>query len=212
MIIDETFEGKSEAIGELLVRASDEIPKPIRFQAQPESFNGIKVWRVGREINRLKVVPVQTGCFMPRSVIQDEQLPLAVFLGNGFGKLIEEKLEYVGVDAIDDQTKERPGLRTDRTNHVLADVITQIWNGPRLTRLRPASTWPRIALDAGFVGEPEFKLIFLCAPFLKLRFEFFALGLILSLGPRTRYAQIEIQLMEPAQRGPIAQFNGELLF
>ena len=144
---------------------------------------------------------------MPGGIVQNEQLPFAFPLGNGLGKLIQEKLEYIGIDSINNETEESAGLWADRTDHVLADVIAQVRDRSRFAWLRPATSRPRIALDSGFIGEPEFELIGLLGPLEELFFEFRALRRILSFWPGTWDTQIEVQLVQPAQGGAIAQVD-----
>ena len=58
LIVHEIFESQDKAIGEFLIGARDEIPKPIGFEPEPKSFDRIEIRRVGRKINRFKVMPV----------------------------------------------------------------------------------------------------------------------------------------------------------
>ena len=80
-MIHEGAQGGAEPVDEFLIGASDEVPEPVGLESQPEPFNRVEVRRVARQIHRLEVMPVQSRGFVPRSVVQDEELRTPACLG-----------------------------------------------------------------------------------------------------------------------------------
>ena len=113
-----------EPVGEFLFGAGDEVPEPIGFEPQAEAFDGVEVGRVAGQELGLEVMPVQVFGLVPGSVVQDQQLPEAFLLGDGFGKLVQKTLEHGGVHAVHYKGEEFAALRGDRPDDVLPDMIT----------------------------------------------------------------------------------------
>ena len=148
---------------------------------------------------------------MPGRIVQDQELTHSFLFRHCFCHFIEEKLEDICIDSIDDQTEEPASLRSHCPNDILADVISQIRNRSAFARLNPSTARARIAFDAAFITKPEFHFR-ISDPLLEIFQESFSFLLILALRPGLRHAQMEIQFMQPAHGGAVAQLDLELFF
>ena len=80
-----------------------EVGKEVVFDPQPESFDGIEVGAVGRQVLRFKVMPTQRFGFVPTGVVHDENLSDSLFVRILLGKRIEKDLENIGVAVLEHQ-------------------------------------------------------------------------------------------------------------
>jgi len=145
-------------------------PQVVGFQAQPEAFDGIEIRAVGGQEAALKMMPVQPLGFVPARVVDDEDAPFAGIGRDGFGEVIQEALEAVGIHAVEDHGKAlagggRDGSRRrccgcDRPNTARAaccrarSIFVAVAGRLRLhihrhTKARPAG------LRAGRAGSPD---------------------------------------------------------
>jgi len=84
---------------------------------QRRSFDGIQVRRVAGQELGLEMMPVEPTRLVPRGVVEHACLGRP-----GFGELVQNALEHVGVHAVDDEGEEFP-LRGDGPDDVLADQV-----------------------------------------------------------------------------------------
>ncbi len=88
---------------------------------------GLKSGAVARQELALEVVPTEPGGFVPRRRRSRRRMRRFVRIWrDGFCEVIEGALEDVGIDAIEDQREALPGLRTDGTDDVGAEVVAEV--------------------------------------------------------------------------------------
>ena len=96
----------------------------------PEPHDGIEVGAVGRKVDRLDVVSVQSCAFVPTGVVE-HQINLFALLGRDFlGHGVEEGLEDLGVAVGDDKADHSTGRWFDRA-HDVAPVMGDSSSCPR---------------------------------------------------------------------------------
>ena len=83
--------------------SAEEVGKEVVFDPLPESFYGIEVGAVGRQVLRFKVMPTQRFGFVPTGVVHDENLSDSLFVRILLGKRIEKDLENIGVAVLEHQ-------------------------------------------------------------------------------------------------------------
>src|SRR5262245_11903693 len=103
-------------------------------------------------------MPVHAPGPMPGGIVHNEQLAYVTLFWQRLRQFIEKKLKDVGVHAIDDHTEQLPALRTDRADHVLANVIAQIGHRTPPARLYPAAARTGISFDTAFIAEPQLDI------------------------------------------------------
>lgn len=81
----------------------DKARKVVAFEMLPEPFDGVEVRAVGREVDRLDVMPVQPLGLVPAGVVKNEQDSFAFFSGGFLGHGIEERLEDFRIAVWDDE-------------------------------------------------------------------------------------------------------------
>ena len=155
MVIHESAECEAETLGELLRGAGDEVCEIIRFEAQPQAFDGVEIRAVGREEPALEVVPVEAGGFVPARVIKDEDAPFPGSGWDGFGEVVEVALEDVGIHAVKDHAKAASALGADGSDHVGADVVGPCRGFAGGSHGTPAAARTRVAFDSALVAIPN---------------------------------------------------------
>src|SRR5262245_65874341 len=100
-------------------------------------------------------MPVEPGRFVPGRVVQDKELAHAGLGWHDLGHLIQEELKHIGIDTIDNQTKESSALGRDSAHDILSDVITQVRYCAPLAGLHPAAARPRIPFHPTLISKPQ---------------------------------------------------------
>lgn len=182
-----------------------DVGKPSGFHDKPKPFDGIEVGRVRRKVKRLEEMPVETFAFVPRGVVENEDVAPA----GGFdraGRLVEKGLKdfRIAVRRLDGEefTRARANRAEDAEAHMIA-----ILDASRTRSFeRQTPTRPGFAFDAGFVAEPKVDL--------RIAFELgqsgakrFSQFLILAIGPRLRDLEDEALFVKKTQEGLVRAFD-----
>lgn len=134
----------------------DEACEVVTLEVLPEPFDGVEVRTVGREVNRLDVMPVQPFCLMPACVVEDEQEALAFPLRDFGGHGVEEGLEDFRVAVRDDEADKLPVGRVHGSDDVPAQVAAVVALHRARAAFHPLLPGPGIAFEAGLVAEKHF--------------------------------------------------------
>lgn len=103
-------------LDESSLRSTVEVAKIVGLHDEPDSFDGVEVRRIGREIQRFKEMPVETLPLMPGSIIEDKDVPFS--RGSyGFCCFSKKDLKDIGIAMTCFNGKELSRTRTDRTQY-----------------------------------------------------------------------------------------------
>ena len=134
----------------------DEAGEVVAFEVLPEPFDGVGIRTVGRQIDRLDVVPVKPGGLVPAGVVEDGKEP-PPFPGRGFaGHRIKKDLEDFGVAVGDDEADQLAAAGVDRANDAAAKVTAVVALDGAGAAFHPFLAGARVALEAGFVAGKHF--------------------------------------------------------
>lgn len=91
----------------------DKVAEPFGLQHAPESLDGVKVRRIGRQEDRLEAAPGQRPVLMPGRIIADQQISRTLE-GNILIGLVQERLERFHVTVAEFQGVELSRTRADQ--------------------------------------------------------------------------------------------------
>ena len=139
----------------------DEACEKVAFEVLPESFDGIEVRAVWRQIERLDVMPMECLHFVPTRVVQNQNASSLRHGGDFFRHCIQEHLEDISIAMRDNQADELSTSWIDRTDDILPDVFSEVSLGDPFSSLCPLSPGPRVAFKSRFVAEKQIATLIL---------------------------------------------------
>ena len=90
---EQPFDRLFEFVGQLLGMFRDKPREVVTFEVLPEAFDRIEVGTVGREVERLDVVPVQRIGMVPTGVVENQPnrlAPIGSLCSHGIEKGLED--------------------------------------------------------------------------------------------------------------------------
>lgn len=140
-----------------MVVIGDESGEIVAFEVLPESFDGIEVRAVGRQVEWGDVMPVQGFDLVPTGIVEDEIDFLVSLRGYLLCESVEELLEDETVTIGNDQADELPRSWRHRSNYIgtnMASVVSNRWSR---SAFHPFLSRPGITFETSLIPEKYFR-------------------------------------------------------
>lgn len=134
----------------------DEACEVMAFEMLPESFYGVEVRAVRREVDRLDMMPFQPLGLVPAGVVENEQNPFAFLPRSFLCHGVEEGLENFRIAVRNDEADELAAGGVHRADDVPAQMSAMVALDGAGAAFYPFLARPGIALEARFIAEEDF--------------------------------------------------------
>jgi hypothetical protein len=102
-----------------------DVGKGFSLHDEPDSFDGIEIRRIGREVEGLEEMPIELLPFAPGRIVEDEKIPFSRGNDRCVG-LVEKGLEDVRI-AVACLDGEEPPVRGQTVPKMLTRICSPLW-------------------------------------------------------------------------------------